>query len=83
MPPSDNPYHFRPEVSDSAHKMRLIHQSIDRLTALAIEDVTHHPYVEMIPASLKSTLFQLAQVVAELGDEVGDGLAPPKVQDGA
>ena len=82
MPPSENPYHFAPEVSDTGHKLRLIHQSIDRLTTLAIEDVTHHPFVEMIPASLKSTLFQLAQVVAELGDEVGDDLAPPQVQDG-
>ena len=73
-PPAQNPYHhFTEKVEANGANgpdlgaVRLYHEAIERLVELSLDDVRHHPYQEMIPASLKSSLFLLAQSVEQLG----------------
>ena len=74
-----NPYHHQaPPRELDLGRIRLLHQSIQRLTELALDDVRHHPYQEMIPRPLRETLAQLSEAVAALGAEVeSEKLDPP------
>jgi len=77
-PGAENPYHYPGGQALDLSRIRLLHKAIARLTRMAVEDVEHHPYQEMIPRPLRDTLFQLAQAVEELGKEVEtEKLDPP------